>query len=255
MADILNKYCILNTFDNEELLEQAISNLPYTLSFPVEKAVSAVNNQQYGKAMNYILDFFDISTPYVSFVFLRLLQKKSTQNQQLQTILKAYVNKIDQKRPLALGDWLNDLLTPILLAAIKYIPENPLTLSFQNTIIEKRKNILLGDKLMPSIVQIRNNYRGHATTLSENIYRNVVTQLKSRFIKMLEALRPLTLCNYEICEGKYVITYDLENSWEVDLYPLVFTNEKDYRYVFHTLKEEHACFLSSPQVSIKSPNV
>lgn len=250
MANSLNEYSILNTFDNKELLEQAISNLPYTLSFPVEKAMLAFNNQQYGKAMNHILDFFEISTPFVSFVFLRLLQEKSTQDQQLRTILEAFVNKIDQKRPLALGDWLNDLLNPILFAAIKYIPENPLTLSFQNTIIEKRKNILMGDKLMPSIVQIRNSYRGHATTLSENIYRDVVAQLKPRFIKMLEALRPLTLCNYDIREGKYVITYELENSWEVDLYPLVFTNEKDYRYVFHTLKEEHACFLSSNENAI-----
>lgn len=227
-----------------------IANLPYTLSFPVERALSAIDQQQYGKAMNHMLDFFEISTPFMSFIFLRLLQERASQNQQIQNVLEAYVNKIDVKRPLSLGDWMNDLLNPLLQTAIKFIPENPLTQSFQNNIIEKRKNILLGDKHSPSIVQIRNEYRGHSTTLSESIYHDVVNQLEPRFEKLLEAMRPLTLCRYDICEGKYGITLDGEQGWHIDLFPLVFTNTNDYRYVFHTLKDEQACFVSSNEDAV-----
>lgn len=227
-----------------------ISGFPYTLSFPIEKAMAAIDQQQYGKAMNHMLDFFEISTPFVSFVFLRLLQKKADEIQQVHNVLEAYVNKIDLKRPLSLGDWLNDLLNPLLQAAIKFIPENPLTQSFQNNIIEKRKNILLGDKQTPSIVQIRNEYRGHSTTLSEGIYREVVTMMEPRLMKLLEALRPLALCRYDIREGRYGITLDGEQGWDIDLFPLVFTNANDYRYVFHTLKDEQACYVSSNEDAV-----
>lgn len=227
-----------------------ISGFPYTLSFPIEKAMAAIDQQQYGKAMNHMLDFFEISTPFVSFVFLRLLQKKADEIQQVHNVLEAYVNKIDLKRPLSLGDWLNDLLNPLLQAAIKFIPENPLTQSFQNNIIEKRKNILLGDKQTPSIVQIRNEYRGHSTTLSEGIYREVVTMMEPRLMKLLEALRPLALCRYDIREGRYGITLNGEQGWDIDLFPLVFTNANDYRYVFHTLKDEQACYVSSNEDAV-----
>lgn len=250
MAKFLNVYTEDELLGYDNLLKQSVDKLPYTLSFPVEKTLSAIGLQQYGKAMNHLLDFFEISIPFTSFVFLRLLQEKSDQNQQIQKTLEAYVNKIDQKRPLSLGDWLNDLLNPLIQTATKCMPENQLTQSFQNNIIEKRKNILLGDKRTPSIVQIRNEYRGHSTTLSENIYHEVVTQLEPRFLKLLEALRPLTLCHYDICEGKYVIICDSEPEWRIDLYPLVFTNSNDFRYVFHTLKDEQVCYVSSNENAV-----
>ena len=77
MARFLNIYPDEEMTRNTELLERSISKLPYTLSFPVEKAMSAIEQQQYGKAMNHILDFFEISAPFISFVFLRLLQEQS----------------------------------------------------------------------------------------------------------------------------------------------------------------------------------
>lgn len=250
MAELLNVYADDEVLGYENLLKQSVDRLPYTLSFPIEKTLSAIGLQQYGKAMNHLLDFFEISIPFVSFVFLRLLQEKSAQNQQIRKALEAYVNKIDQKRPLSLGDWLNDLLNPLILTAMKCMPENQLTQSFQNNIMEKRKNILLGDKHSPSIVQIRNEYRGHSTTLSESIYHDVVTQLEPRYLKLLEALRPLALCRYDICEGRYVITCDAEPGWCIDLYPLVFNNSNDFRYVFHTLKDEQVCYVSSNENAV-----
>jgi len=249
MASFLNNYTEEETNDYEALLEQSVAKLPYTLSFPVEKAFAALSQHQYGKAMNHILDFFEISTPFISFVFLRLLQELP-ESQQVKKVLEAYVNKIDQKRPLSLGDWFNDLLNPLLLAAFKFMPGNPLTVAFAENIFEKRNNIMLGNKHTPSIIQLRNEYRGHSTTLSENIYRDVVGQMETRLLKLLEALRPLTLCTYDISQDRYRITYNGTEGWSIDLYPLVFANEKDYRYVFHTLKDEQACFLSSNENAV-----
>ena len=57
MARFLNIYPDEEMTCNAELLERSISKLPYTLSFPVEKAMSAIEQQQYGKAMNHILCF------------------------------------------------------------------------------------------------------------------------------------------------------------------------------------------------------
>ena len=53
---------------------EKISLLPYTLSLPIKQAADAIQAQHYGKAMNHLIDFFEISTPFCSFVFLRLLQ-------------------------------------------------------------------------------------------------------------------------------------------------------------------------------------
>lgn len=251
MAKLLNNYTEEETNDIEGLLELSTAKLPYTLSVPIEKALSAVEAGQYQKAMGHYLDFFEISTSYLSFVFLRLLQEKASQDQQIQALLEAYVNKIDQKRSLSFGDWLSDLLNPMLLAAIKFIPENQLSQSFQGSIIVKRKNLLFGDKHNPSIVQIRNDYRGHSITLAESIYRDVISQLEPHFVRMLQAIKPLTSCRYNIGEGKYVITYEGDHGWSVDLFPLVFANDKDYRYVFQSLKDEYASYVSANENAVK----
>ncbi len=254
MPLFLNQYSENETLAYQTLLEQSMAKLPYTLAYPVQKAMTAIQQGQYGKAMNHVLDFFEIATPFVSFIFLRLLQEKATETPQVQAVLETYVNKIDLKRPLSLGDWLADLLNPLLLAAIKHLPDNTLAQAFQENLLEKHKNILLGDKRTPSIVQIRNEYRGHSTTLSENIYRDVVTQLEPRLIKLLQSLHPLTLCDYDIQESRYRISYpkSLQSQpiWTIDLFPLVFTNAKDYRYVFHTLKDEQACYVSSNENAV-----
>ncbi len=123
-----------------------ISQLPFTLSYPIEQAVTAIEKQQYGKAMNHLIDFFEISAPFCSFVFLRLLQQASTNNAAILPALRQFVDKIDNKRPLSFGDWLNDLLTPLIAAAAKHMPQSSLTKSFCDNIYIKRRNILLGSK-------------------------------------------------------------------------------------------------------------
>ena len=224
-----------------------VSNLPFTLRHPLEQAHGAYITGKYGKAMNHMLDFFEVSACYCSYVFLRLLQKEAQTQPAIMPVLEQFVNRIDIKRPLSFGDWLNDLLTPLLAASVKHIPDNALSESFAANIYVRRKNILLGSKSMPSIVQIRNEYRGHSTTLSENIYHGVTDQLLPRLCSMVQALKPLASCSYDIGIGHYIIGF---SGQQIDLYPLVFCNDNDYRYILHTLKDEQACYVSSNENAV-----
>lgn len=226
-----------------------IKNLPYTLRHPLKQAHTAYCDEKYGKAMNHLLDFFEISAPFCSFVFMRLLQHETEAQPQVQIVLEQFVNKIDQKRPLSFGDWLNDLLTPMLAAMTKHLPEHQLSKSFAANIYIKRRNILLGTKLMPSIVQLRNEYRGHSTTLSEDIYHNICDLLLPRICSMIEALQPMTTCRYDIGQGRYIIHFK-EQDQSIDLYPLVYCDDKDFRYVFHTLKDEQTCYVAANENAV-----
>ena len=239
---LLNDYNVQDAECYEAVIANAVDHLPFTLSYPIRQQQQAVKDRRYGQAMNHLLDFFEISTPFCSFLFLRLLQGEMDTKPTIRPVLETFVNRIDQKRPLSFGDWQNDLLTPLMAAAQKSLEDHPLTKSFSAHIYVKRKNILLGSKSEPSIVQIRNEYRGHSTTLSEEIYAEVVRLLEPRMLHMLQALEPLCHCRYDIREGCYGIQGD---HIDIDLFPLVFVNSKDYRYVFHTLKDEQACYLSS----------
>ncbi len=226
-----------------------ISKLPYTLSHPLIQAQAAYSDAKYGRTMNHLLDFFEISTSFCSYIFLRLLQQEAQSQPAVMPALEQFVNKIDTKRPLSFGDWLNDLFTPMMAAAAKYIPENPLTVSFTANIYVKRRNVLLGSKTRQSIVQIRNEYRGHSTTLSEEIYHDVCNLILPYIRSMTEALAPLTSCTYDIGKGRYRIDFPAEGR-QIDLYPFVFCNENDYRYVLHTLKDEQTCYVASNENAV-----
>ncbi|MGM9804378.1 MAG: hypothetical protein ACI308_09410 [Muribaculaceae bacterium] len=215
--------------------------LPFTLSHPIEQAQAALYSEQYGRAMNHLLDFFEISIPYCSFVFFRLLQHATAQNTAIMPTLEQFIARIDAKRPLSLGDWVNDLFNPLLQCAQKHTPQEPLTHSTVSHLIQRKRNVLLGSKSEPSIVQIRNEYRGHSTTLSEQIYSQITQLLIPKATSMLQALQPLTLCTYNIIPGKYELTFG--NGTVIDMFPFVFTNQSDFRYVFHTLKDERASYI------------
>lgn len=226
-----------------------ITSLPYTLRHPLLQAHKAYSGEKYGKAMNHMLDFFEISSSFCSYIFLRLLLQVSHTKPGAKLAAEQFVNRIDQKRPLSFGDWLNDLFTPLLAAACKFLPEHPLTESFAANIYMKHRNILLGNKQMQSIVQIRNEYRGHTTTLSENIYHGVADMLMPRICMMIDALRPLSRCSYSIDSEHYIINFD-ELHQQIDLYPLVYCDAQDYRYVLLTLKDEQTCYVAANENAV-----
>lgn len=42
----------------DDLLNQHMELLPYTLSYPISQAVDKIKTEQYGAAMNHVLGFF-----------------------------------------------------------------------------------------------------------------------------------------------------------------------------------------------------
>lgn len=279
------KYIFLQDYSLEiseqysRLLSQHIENLPYTLSFPIYQATQKIKTEQYGAAMNHVLDFFEISVQYASILLFFILKQKTTNNI-THKVLCSVVNKIDNKRPLSFGDWVNDLFIPLLTTASIELPEHSFVKSMRMHVCSKHGNILLGGKKEASIVQIRNEYKGHSTTLSEEIYRGVLYTLEERVMKMLNGLSALsdyqfyaidetgTAWNLKSIETKalpsvpqhlhspsplhyYVYREGPNDQAEItDLFPLIFLNPQRHVYVFQSLKDENASYISSNENAI-----
>ena len=267
-ADEKRHYC--------DVLDQCINRLPYTLASPIGNVCLEVGRENYGKAMNYMLDFFEISTQYLFCVLYAKLSGMYVKQGSARAVeLHKFINRIDSKRPLAFGDWVNDLFCPIVGLAAKEFPDDALCKSLQANVVNRKKNILLGDKRNPSVVNIRNRYKGHTTTLSEALYHDVVFTLEERMLVMASALLPLTEWHFVSRSGDkclllngmkpvevplqeigaimqpghyYVSSKALADAGEedlLDLFPLVHCSEKGYIYVFQSLKGEYITFVSS----------
>ena len=283
----MKTYTYLREYSNEgkeeltTLLQSSLDLLPFTLSAPIEKLAKHVEKENYGSAMNHALDFFEITVQYLSCVLIALVQRE----EELQTskhpeLIKA-INRIDIKRPLSFGDWINDIFFPVLKAAKDRLPHHELVRSLLEQVITGGGNLLTGDKKNSSIVQIRNEYKGHSTTLSEDIYKGVVYTLEPRIFQMLKAVAPLREWKYFSCKEQIapdrfkvnclngfcdsgreevvetdqalqVAHYYIQekDGKQMDLFPLFFSNEKHYIYVFQSLKEESASYISSNENAV-----
>jgi len=220
------------------------TSLPISLSHPLDQYHAQRESGVYSKAMNYALDFFEVSAQYLSIVLLGLV-REAQQAPHSQAVFVA--NKIDMKRPLSFGDWTNDILPKVVLAAKEVIPEEPLTKALLSVATPKR-NLWLGSKKEKSIVQIRNEYKGHGTTLAESIYEEVVAQIEGRVDELSEVLS--VLVQYpEKPEGEHFYISTPSNR-KIDLYPLLHQSDKGYIYVFQTLKEEEVSFISSDEHAV-----
>ena len=200
--------------------------LPHTLSHPYDQFLKHRDAAQWSKAANYLLDFFEAGVQYVSVVLLGLLRDEVLKSGYVpgDNVTKV-VAKIDGKRPLSMGDWCNDILPPLVREIAAVLPEHPLSHTLPE-VVGKKRNIFLGSKAEKSIVQVRNEYKGHSTTLSESIYAEVVDMLLPRAEKWIAALQPLQ-------------DYVPEN-----LEPLVRHDSQGHEYVFQSLKEESVSYIS-----------
>ena len=256
----------------DALVEQSINSLPFTLAAPVKRMFDHIAASEYGKAMNYALDFVEMSTQYISMTLLARLIDVECALPLEQRRVNCVIHKIDSKRPLSLGDWINDILTPLLLIAKERMADDEMVTALTTHLLRRRSCVLLGDKREPSVVQIRNEYRGHSTTLSENLYRGVIYTLEPKILTILRALEPLWRCEfYSIpavgvklnhkgagediksvpSEGDQVgHYYILFNGKTIDLYPLMIVSEQGFVYVLQTLKEESICYISSNEEAI-----
>lgn len=221
-----------------------IGTLPISLSHPLEQYYQSREARVYSKAMNYALDFFEVSAQYLSIVLLGMV-RDAEQTPHSQAVF--VVNKIDSKRPLSFGDWTNDILPKIVAAAKEVLPDEPLTKAMMKVATPKR-NLWIGSKKEKSLVQIRNEYKGHGTTLAESIYEDVVGQIEERVDELAEVLS--VLAQYREEPGNNVFLLTTPDGRQVDLFPLIHRSEKGYIYVFQTLKEEEISFISSDEHAV-----
>lgn len=261
----------------DSLVADSIAQLPFTLAFPISRAAEQISAGNYGRAMNHTLDFLEISVQYLSCLLFVRLQRHEADMSQADRALNRIVTKIDTKRPLSFGDWVNDIFTPLVRTAEAEIPGDPLAESLARHIVRRRGNVLLGDRREPSVVQIRNEYKGHSTTLSEDIYRGVVYTLEPRHTADARsdapASRPRVLlvrrgggaavvrrhrgaaesaaepAGEPLEKNHYYISLP-DGSGREDLFPLVFANDKGYVYVFQSLKEESVSYISSNENAV-----
>ena len=152
-----------------EILAKGTTSLPYSLAHPLQGFKDNTEKMNWQSAMNYMLDFFETSCQFLSIVLLGFMKAESEMFKNDPAIVKA-IGKIDNKRPLSFGDWANDILTPLTMLAASRLPDNALAQSLSK-VISPKKHIILGRKGEQSIVKIRNDYKGHGTTLSQDIYK------------------------------------------------------------------------------------
>ncbi len=200
--------------------------LPSTMSMPVASLIEQIEKENYALAMNYAIDFLEISVQYISCCLFCRLQEVESGFDPSERMMRAVAEKIDTKRSLSFGDWVNDIFNPVFKAALKEIPDEPLVQSIKKELFRRGANTLLGTKTEPSVVKIRNEYKGHSTTLSNEIYKGVVYTLEPHVLSLLRASLPI-------------------KDVKVDMYPLVFTSSEGYEYVFQSLKDEEISYISS----------
>lgn len=276
----MNRF-LLRTYDDpereriESVFALACSEYPYTLAHSIKGIVRELSQEHYSKAMNYTLDFFETAAQYISILFFAMLKRHALATGTTDETLVKVICRIDDKRPLSFGDWCNDLLAPLAVAASRTLADDPLCTSLSR-VIRPRHNIFLGGKNDPSIVQIRNEYKGHSTTLSEEIYKGVVYTMEPRLIELLEALTPLSRARYfaastdgnlfdlrgdtpkacpqapAIPAGHYRIFFG--NELFLDLFPLLFCDEKGYVYLFQSLINEEISYISTNESAVRKVN-
>lgn len=245
MTRFLRDYGASELEANARLVEESIGRLPFTLSAPVKALAAQVDKGDFSLGMNYALDFLEISIQFVSCYLFTRLQEKEDGMEAGQRPMKAIVEKIDTKRSLSFGDWVNDIFNPIVKAAAKELPDEPLVQSIRAELFSRSANRLLGSKTEPSVVRIRNEYKGHSTTLSNDIYKGVVYTLEPQILAVLRALRPMQDFSFSYEGSHCIVSTGQKDEAPADLFPLVFRSDKGYEYVFQSLKDEEISYISS----------
>ncbi len=100
-------------------------------------------------------------------------------------------------KPLAIGDWINDIFVVLLKHAHTLIPDEDLIAALHENIFEKKGNFLQGwsgkkEEEFKGISFFRNEYLGHDSSLDDSIFKELLGRIEPRIFKMLEALSPLS---------------------------------------------------------------
>lgn len=257
-----------------DMLTEAHECLPFSIMHPLQCFEDYLNKQEYLKAMICMLDFFEIASQYITAVLFTLMKEESLLNDKE---LEKVINIIDTKRSLSFGDWANDIFCPVAKKAHNVLPESALASMICEKVFPKKNNLFTNWGKEPSLVSIRNNYKGHGSLLSEEIYKNVIYSVESRIWLFLEGMMPLkeySFFSYNAteekatffnrCDQKYenglpidksiksnhIYFYHRSSKKLYDASPLLIYDQVGFVYIFQTLKDENMYFISANEKAV-----
>lgn len=179
--------------DDQELydyqLRKAYQEFPYSIISVLGSYEEYLGQENYLRAFRRYLDFFEISVQYCSSVLLGLLKHEKIKfDETLQQVSAKIVEK-----ELSTGDWINSIFLVLLKKANEKLPDDRFITMLHDTLMEPKGNILLGwssrkDEEFKSLPYFRNTYFGHDSSLSESIYKDVLTRIEPRIFVMLQAM-------------------------------------------------------------------
>lgn len=249
-------------------ISESAAVLPPTMSMPLSKALSSLKTGNYKDTLIHFLDFFEMTVQWLN-CYMLSLACQTNDGGKIKGIARA-VKMIDIKRPLSFGDNVNEIFNPLLESLVKVYPEHPLLKALVANVKSRRIDILVGSAKEMGIIKIRNDYKGHSTSLSEDIYHGVVDIILPKVAAMTDGLSPIReAAIYTVSSKGFSI--DLHGGWKgnsghemqtgtayhyyvgfpntetLDLYPLIIQREDRYIYVFQTLKGECVKYESSDE--------
>ncbi len=249
-------------------MREGAARLPLTMSMPLSKAASAFEMENYKDTLTHLLDFFEMSVQWLNCYFLALACSLEDAGK-AKGVARA-VRMIDVKRPLSFGDCVNELFNPLLESLQQLVPAHPLVRTLSENVRTRRTDILVGSAKAIGIIKVRNDYKGHSTSLSQHIYRGVVEEIAPKVEAMLLGLAPLADASVTTVSSSGG-PVDLHGGWnpvvgeraprylkghyyvgfpgigEVDLFPLMVQKNDRFIYVFQTLKGEVVKYESSDE--------
>lgn len=180
----------LELFDYQ--IRKAYQEYPYSIISVLQSYQEYLAEENYLRAFRRYLDFFEISVQYCSSLLLGLLKhEKVAFDETLQQVSAKIVEK-----ELSTGDWVNSIFLVLLKKAVEKLPDDRLVNNLFDTLSDNRGNILLGwsskkEEEFKSLPYFRNTYYGHDSSLSEKIYKDVLSRIEPRIFVMLKAMAPL----------------------------------------------------------------
>jgi hypothetical protein len=193
---MIDRFLYSYTPEDQEVLDyqlrKAYQGYPYSIISILAGYEEFLTEKNYLRAFRRYLDFFEISIQYCSSIMLSILKhKKIPFDETLQQVSAKIVEK-----ELSTGDWINSIFFVLLKKANELIPDDKFIDSLHDTLNDSKGNILLGwssrkEEEYKSLPYFRNTYFGHDSSLSENIYKDILTRIEPRIFVMLKAMAPL----------------------------------------------------------------
>lgn len=176
----------------EDLADDVYEQYPYAIAYTLDQYEKYLDDGNYFRAFRRYIDFFELAVQYNTGLILSILKHS---NIPFDDTLQQVATKIVSK-PLAIGDWINDIFIVLLKRAYEVAPNDELIKTLHEVIFEPKGNFLQGwssrqDEEFKGISFFRNEYLGHDSSLDDSIYREILEKIEPRIFKMAEAMAPL----------------------------------------------------------------